>query len=277
MFIETASSASGGSRPHRDRERQVEQVHLQADFVGHPHQRRVRERAEVEVGQQWTRIVGQPVLGPIDRGELPCGSVGFTDHVECGDALGRRVGLVDDDGPRAVRMPIHRRPGRAVDGSHLRMRVGRHRGGVERRILDGVTHPEDELVAHRLHVEQRTAMVQVEFAVPTVVQRVTEVHELWRRTDIELQALEDGGHVIAFVVQRLLHALGVDRACTRPFFYGDLQHFLVAELLDAPGHAGAVDHVPDQQQFGNQDRKLRTGQPRVSGFTHRPKINSTML
>ena len=140
-----------------------------------------------------------------------------------------------------------------------------------------MAHAEDVVVTHRLHVEQRAAVVEVEFAVPAVVQGVTEIHELRRSTDVELQALEDGGHVVAFEVQRPLHAPGVDRAGARPLLDGDLQHLFVAELLDAPGHAGAVDHVPDQQQLGDQNRQLLTGQPRVSGLAHRPKIDSTML
>jgi len=120
-------------------------------------------------------------------------------------------------------------------------------------------------------------MVEVEFAVPAVVHGVTEVHELRRGTDVELHALEDGGHVVAFEVQRALHALGVHRAGARPLLDGDLQHFRVAELLDAPGHAGPVDHLPDQEQFGDQHGELLTGQPRVSGMAHPTKINMTML
>ena len=73
-----------------------------------------------------------------------------------------------------------------MDGTHLRAGVGRHRGSVKRRIFDGVAHPEDVLVAHRLHVEQRAAVVEVEFAVPAVVDGVAEVHELRRRADVEL-------------------------------------------------------------------------------------------
>jgi hypothetical protein len=110
-----------------------------------------------------------------------------------------------------------------------------------------VAHSEDVLVAHRLHVEQRTAVVEVEFAVPAVVDGVAEIHELRRGADVELEALENGWHVVAFVVQRPLHALGVYRAGARPLLDGDLQHLLATECLDTPGHAGAVDHVPDQQ------------------------------
>ncbi len=83
-------------------------------------------------------------------------------------------------------MPVGRLAGRPVDGAHLRARVGRDRGGVERRIFDGVAHADDVVVAHRIHVEQRTAVVEVKLAVPAVVQGETEVHELRRRADVEL-------------------------------------------------------------------------------------------
>ena len=172
------------------------------------------------------------------------------------------IGLVDDDGPRAVRMPVGRHPRRPVNGSHLRPAVGRHRGGVERRVLDVVAHAADVVLAHRLDVEQRAAVVKVEFAVPAVVHGVAEVHELRRGADVELQALEDGEHVVALVLQRLLHPPGVDRAGAHPLLDGDLQHLLAAEIADAPGHAGAVDHLPDQQQFGHQRGQLVAGQVR---------------
>ena len=178
--------------------------------------------------------------------------------------LGLGIGLVDDDGPCAVRMPIRRRPRRPVDGAHLGARVGRHRGGVERRILDGVAHPEDVLLAHRLHVEQGAAVVEVEFAVPAVVDGVPEIHELRRGADVELQALEDGEHVDALVLQRLLHAPGVDRAGARPLLDGDLHHLVAAERADTPGHPGPVDQLADQQQFGDQDGQLLAGQLRIT-------------
>ncbi len=47
----------------REGERPVEQVHLQADLVGDPHQRRVREGGEVEVADQRAGVVGGAVVG----------------------------------------------------------------------------------------------------------------------------------------------------------------------------------------------------------------------
>jgi hypothetical protein len=147
-------------------------------------------------------------------------------------------------------MPIRRGSGRAVDRTHLRARVGRNRRRVEGRVFDGVAHAEDIIVTHRLDVEQRAAVVEMELAMPAIVNRVAEVHELRRRPDVELQALENRWDVDTFIVQRPLHASGVDRAGAGPLLDGDLHHLLAPKLLDAPRHAGAIDHLPDQQQLG---------------------------
>ena len=132
---------------------------------------------------------------------------------------------------RAVRMPVGRRPRRPVDRAYLGLAVGGQRGGVERRVLDVVAHAVDVVLAHRLDVEQRPAVVEVELAVPAVVHGVAEVHELRRRADVELQALEERDDVDALVLQRLLHPLGVQRTGRRPLLDRDLQHFLAAAAL----------------------------------------------
>ena len=89
-----------------------------------------------------------------------------------------------------------------------------------------------------------------------------------------LKIVED---VDTFVVQRTLHASGVDRAGAGPLLDGDLHHLVAPELLDAPGHAGAVDHLSDQQQLGKQDGELFAGQLGIVGLAHCPKIEPTML
>ena len=66
---------------HRDDERQVQQVHLQADFVGDPHQGRMGELAEVDIGHQVTRVVGLPFVIGVDRIELCCGGTGSAHDV----------------------------------------------------------------------------------------------------------------------------------------------------------------------------------------------------
>ena len=68
----------------------------------------------------------------------------------------------------------------------LGLAIGGHRGGVEGGVLDVVAHALDVIGAHRLDVHQRTAVVEVELAVPPVVHGVAEVHELRWRTDVEL-------------------------------------------------------------------------------------------
>ena len=166
------------------------------------------------------------------------GSIGSSSVLArgCGDDVHRRderhlgVGLVDDHRPRAVRVPVGRRPRRPVDGPDLRLAVGGHRGGVERGVLDVVAHAVDVVLAHRLDVQQRAAVVEVELAVPAVVHGVAEVHELRRRADVELQALEDRDDVDALVLQRLLHPLGVERAGRRPLLDRDLQHLFAARM-----------------------------------------------
>src|ERR1700755_864101 len=99
-------------------------------------------------------------------------------------------------------------------------------------------------------------MVEVELAVPTVVHRVAEVHELRRGADIELKALEDRDDVDAFVLERLLHPLRVNRAGTHPLLDRDLQHARMTERLDAPAHSGSVDQLSDQQQLRHQSCEL---------------------
>ena len=94
--------------------------------------------------------------------------------------------------------------------------------------------PDDVVLAHRLDVHQRAAVVELELAVPRVVHGVAEVHELRRRADVELEALEDGDHValarrLGREAQRLLHAAGVDRAGGRPLLDRDLHHLLASE------------------------------------------------
>ena len=109
-----------------------------------------------------------------------------------------RIRLVDDHGPRAVRVPIGRRARWPVDRAvsapcgwwppPCASNVG---------ILDVVAHAADVVLTHRLDVQQRAAVVEVELAVPPVVHGVAEVHELRRGADVELQALEDRDDVVA--------------------------------------------------------------------------------
>ncbi len=252
----------GGALLDGQHEGQVEQVHLQAHLFGDANEGRVREGGEVDVADQCAGVVGLARVGRIDGDQLPAGGNGLLDHRQRRQALDLGMGVVDDDRPGAVRVAVRRRAWRAVNGPHLGARVGRHSRGVERGVLDVVAHAAHVVLTHGFHVEQGAAVVQVELPVPAVVHDVAEVHELRRRADVELQALEDGQDVGALVLQRLLHAPGIDRAGARPLLDGDLQHFRPAETADAPRHAGPVDQLADQQEFGDERRQLSAGQRR---------------
>ncbi len=170
--------------------------------------------------------------------------------------------------------------GGPVDRPHLRLRVGGDGGRVEGRVLDVVAHRAHVVGTHRLDVHQGTAVVEVELAVPAVVHRVAEVHELRGRPDVELEPLEDRHHVAAArrgrgVPQRLLHPPCVDRRGRGPLLDGDLGHLLAAERRDAPRHAGAVDQLPDQQQLGHQRRELVPGEVGVPASQRSAHPSST--
>ncbi len=140
---------------------------------------------------------------------------------------------------RAVRLTVGGRAGRPVDRADLRLAVGGDRGGVEGGVLDVVAHALDVVLAHRLDVDQRAAVVEVELAVPAVVHGVAEVHELRRCADVELQALEDGDDVDALVLQRLLHAPGVERA-------GAAHSSIAICSISSRPNAGMHQAIPDR-------------------------------
>ena len=67
---------------YRDTEGEIEQMHLQADLVGDANQRGVRVRAEFEIAQQRSGIVGAAVVVSVDRRQRPAGGVGPRDDLE---------------------------------------------------------------------------------------------------------------------------------------------------------------------------------------------------
>ena len=87
-------------------------------------------------------------------------------------------------------------------------------------------------------------MVQVELAVPAVVDGVAEVHELRRRADVELRALEDGEVSVPWYFSAFSCA-SVQRAGAR---HSSISRSAASpgrpKLLDAPRHAGPVDQQP---------------------------------
>src|ERR1700737_4973761 len=132
------------------------------------------------------------------------------------DTNHRRMRLVDDHGPRTVRMSVRGYAWRTVDRSHLCPWVGGHSRRIECGVFDRVTHAPHVVRTHRLHVHQRAAVVEVELAMPPVVNGVPKIHELRRSSDIRLQPFEERDDVVAFEVQRLLHPPGTDRTRGRP-------------------------------------------------------------
>ena len=87
----------------------------------------------------------------------------------------------------------------------------------------------------RLDVHQRTAVREPELAMVGVGDRVPEVHELVRRADVQLHALEDRGHVVAREPEGPLHPTGVDGAGAHPLLDGHLEHGGAPEATDHLG------------------------------------------
>ena len=144
-------------------------MHLDNDFVGEPDQSGARELAKVDVAEQITAIVALPgSAGSIGQARGWRGASGASPSDPAG--LGPGVLVFDAHRPRTMRMPVVRHARRPVDRAHLGAPVRGDRGRVERRILDGVTHAADVLIAQRLEIEQCAAMIEPELAVVVVPQ-----------------------------------------------------------------------------------------------------------
>lgn len=130
-----------------------------------------------------------------------------------------------------------------------------------------MAHRRDVLVPHRLDVHQRAAVAQLKAAVAVVVDDKPEVHELGRRTDVELDALEDRLDRVTLETQQRLHAFGVDRAGRHPLPDRHLGHRLPTQVANHMGHACAIDEVTGQQQLPHQFRQVavRPAAPRGPG------------
>ena len=139
---------------------------LETELPAHGEQRRMGQVLQLEVGIERPRVVGAaaglPVAGRQRGGKLRqprrADAPGERDLLD-----GRRVGL-DAHPPVAVRRAVGGHARRAVDGADLGAWIGDDRGGVERRVLDLVAHPDHLLLAHRLDVHQRAAVRQPELA-----------------------------------------------------------------------------------------------------------------
>lgn len=143
-----------------------------------------------------------------------------------------------------ARGPVHRpdpRPGVGGDGR-----------GVEGGVFDLVTHGEHVVLTHRFHVHQGAAVIEPELAVVVIVHAEPEVHELGRRADVELQALEDGLDRITLEPQSPLHAPGVHGTGSHPLLDGDVAHRFAPQHRDHVRHPCTVDEVSGQQVLRQQ-------------------------
>ena len=220
-----------------------------------------------EIGEPERRIEGRHVI-LLSAGLDVVGSwVGHGRQRQRRDGLGERHGadrlltVVDGDRPVAVRVPVGGAPGRPVDGPDPRPWVRRERRRVERRVLDRVAHPDHALLAVRLRVEQRAAVLEPELGVVVVDDRVPDVHVLVHEADVELQRLHDGVDPVALDAHEAAHATRVDRAGAHPLVDRDVVHPVeVAGLEDElrqerPGH----DH-PGEHRVERDGQELAPGQ-----------------
>ena len=148
---------------------------------------------------------------------------------DLGDVLlGQRVGLVlNDDLPTTVRHAVTGDPRRPVHVADVRLGIDRLRRHVERPVLDVMAHVRHHGVPEGLGVHERTAVGQLEVAVPLVDELVVHVHVVVREAGVELQHLEDGRHAVALDVHDLAQPVAVDGAGAGPL--------LDRQLLDRLG------------------------------------------
>ena len=100
------------------------------------------------------------------------------------------------------------------------------------------------LLAVGFDVEERATALQPETSLVRALDLVADVHVLVDKAAVELQALEDGCHVLATgEPEGALHATGVDRAGSHPLFDGDGGVVEVARIEMDGREAGPVVHV----------------------------------
>ena len=173
----------------------------------------------------------------------------------CGDGVAWASSIVTVQWQCGVRS-AGTRGGRWI-GRTAALRVRGQRGRVERRVLDRVAHAAHPLVAHRLDVHQRAAVVEPELAVLVVDHLHPEVHELRRRADVDLDVLEDHLGGGAAEAEQLLRAHRVDRRRRHPLVDRDLLRLLPFEaLLVEERDADAVLEVAVEQPFAQEHREL---------------------
>ena len=172
-------------------------------------------------------------------------------------------------------MAIGRTARRTVHRGHAGLGVGGAGGGFEGGVFDGVAHGQHEVVPHGFDIHECPAMVEAELAVVGVMDGVAEVQKFRGCADVELHALEHGGHISTGEPQCQLHATGVHGTGPHPLVDGHLGHHLAPPRTNEVRHAGPVDHVPGQQVLARQRGHLAVGHPVEGMDTLHPRQPDT--
>ena len=150
---------------------------------------------------------------------------------------------------------------RTVHGPDLCARVRRDRRRIEGRVLDRVAHPVHVVLTHGFDVEQRATVREPELPVVRIFHPAPKVHEVVRRTDVQLNVLQDRRHVGVAETKGALRAPGIHRARGHPLVDRDLLHLLARSARVDEGHPDAILQVAVQQPFATEHRELRARQP----------------
>ncbi|MYL03022.1 MAG: hypothetical protein F4011_02430, partial [Acidimicrobiaceae bacterium] len=218
-----------------------QQVHVEGELLGLPHQQSVRQVLQPEVGTHGPGVVLHPAgLAGYSQLERERGRRRLAHRLQRRLA-GAGAGLVLDhpDLPPAVVAGELVRLGRPVHRDRPQLRVGDGEGGVEGSVLHVMAH-----VGHQLRVVGgqlpqvvvRTAERQPEVAEIVVDHLEMEVQEVVRRADVELESLEGLAHTVTHDPQVPFVALGVDRTRPHPFAVGLADGRLLARRHRDVGH-----------------------------------------
>src|SRR5262245_20233316 len=139
-------------------------------------------------------------------------------------------------------------------------RIGGDGGGVERRVLDGVTHRADGGLAVLLDLEQGPAAPEPEGPAALVLEPVAHVHVLVRKPYVELEALEDRADVVALEAEAAPHPASVDRARAHPLLDRDRLARGRPELHVYVGQRAAVQEMAEEHVLAAEGGELAAGE-----------------
>ncbi|WP_414085502.1 hypothetical protein [Mycobacterium leprae] len=105
----------------------------------------IRIRAEcentpkVEVRQQWTRVIGQDLVGTVNSSEFPTSRIGFEDQLQDNNTLDHLAHFAEGDSHRDALPYVM-----ALEWiGRICARIARRRGGIDVGATDVMTHSED--------------------------------------------------------------------------------------------------------------------------------------